>query len=104
MASMYVPSTPTFSFTLPIETNTLSCAYVTVSQLKAQVLQVKLTEFPAEGNVLTVTLDQEQTQRFPSGTLQIQLSVLTKDGKRLNGRIFEVETEQCLCTEVITLG
>ena len=71
---MYRGTTPTFNFTLPFEASQLTAAYITFSQRNTVVLEKTLDECTYEGEILTVTLAEEETLKFKSDSvLEIQI-------------------------------
>lgn len=100
---MRIPCTSSFTFALPIECKLLSLVRITFSQLHKIVLQIDLKggDIPQDGTKIVVDLDEKQTSLFSEGAMQVQLTALSIDGKRLNGNIHETTLEECLCKKLL---
>ena len=95
-------TTPTHTFTLPIETSTIKEALVTYAQ-KENVLFEKSTEdCTMSENKITVVLTQEETFKFDcKSSAQVQLRVLTTEGKAMASDVLIVPVETCLSKVVL---
>lgn len=99
---MILGTTPTHTFTLPLETDLCKEIRIIYAQDDQVVLVKTLSQCNAEGNVVTVRLSQEDTLRFNCKKLvQIQVRVLTKNDEALASFIKLVDPYQCLESEVM---
>ena len=96
-------TTPTHTFTLPFDVSAIEKMKI----LYAQDEQVKVTKTEAdatlEGNIVSVTLSQEDTLALKCGKyVEIQLRVLTAGNDAMNSDIIRVAVDRCLENEVLT--
>lgn len=99
---MYRGTTPTLSFKLPFNTSDLSAAWVTLAQDGRVIIDKPMSDCVLEGNVLAVTLTQEETLKLTAeNRTEVQLRVKTTDGIAMASTIWRVETEKILKDEVI---
>lgn len=99
---MYRGTTPTLSFKLPFDTSDLSAAWVTLAQDVRVIIDKPISDCVLEGNVLAVTLTQEETLKLTAeNRTEVQLRVKTTDGIAMASTIWRVETEKILKDEVI---
>lgn len=99
---MYRGTTPTLSFKLPFDTSDLSAAWVTLAQDGRVIIDKPISDCVLEGNVLAVTLTQEETLKLTAeNRTEVQLRVKTTDGIAMASTIWRVETEKILKDEVI---
>ncbi len=99
---MYRGTTPTLSFKLPFDTSDLSAAWVTLAQDGRVIIDKPMSDCVLEGNVLAVTLTQEETLKLTAeNRTEVQLRVKTTDGIAMASTIWRVETEKILKDEVI---
>lgn len=94
-------TTPTHTFTLPIEAKNVSDALIVYFQGDKKILRKTASECHMEGNTISVDLTQEETLRFRCDKAQIQVKVLTTDGKALVSNIITTEVLKSLADEVL---
>lgn len=95
---MYRGTTPTFTFDLPIEADTITAASVVFRQAGSVDIEKSLADCAADGQTLTVSLTEEETLSLRSGTvtpLEIQLRIGVGD-VRMASQIFTVPVERIL--------
>ena len=95
-------TTPTHSFTIPFSVANVADALVVYAQSEKIMLQKTASQCHMEGNTLSVELTQEETFLFDSGKkVQIQIRVLTTEGKALASNIITTDVAKCLSNEVL---
>lgn len=98
---MYRYTTPTLIFSLPISTENLDQAIVTVHQTSASI-EKNIEDMTFEGNVLKVKLTQEETASLkPFSMCMVQLRVRCKDGNAFVSEQFRVNVLDVLKEGVI---
>ena len=98
---MYRGTTPTFTFTLPIECETISKLSVAFKQGGELLFERGLPDVTS-GNVLSCTLTEEETLQLRGDTeLQIQLRVGVGSA-RMASQVFRVPVSQILKDGVLT--
>ena len=102
---MHNYTTPTLVFKIPIDTSALTEAFVTIKQkgdLKDVEVEKDISEMALEDYTLRVSLSQEDTGLFCSGTAcEIQLRVKDASGNSYASRIFTLPVEAVLKKGVI---
>ncbi len=99
---MHRYTTPTLVFNLPIDTDILEEAFVSLSQFNNVVIEKSLGEMIKEEKTLKVTLSQEDTSKLKSyGGLLVQLRCKDSNGNAYASKIFKVAAEQVLKEGVI---
>lgn len=94
---MFRGTTPTLEFSLPIETSTLSEAWITLAQCGQVVINKTLSDCEIGENTLDLTLTQDETLALSSeAQTEIQLRVKTSSGKAFASKIFTESTERIL--------
>ena len=98
---MRIGTTPTHTFTLPIDiASVASKVRIVYSQGKNVVLTKDVTEL--ENNCAVVKLTQTDTLKFHCRKLiEIQVRVLTKDGNALTSNVISRNPCECLEREVL---
>lgn len=90
-------TTPRLDFVLPLETDIISDAYVTISQRHKTVVEKTLDKCNCDGNVLSTVLTQTETLALDVNTLaEIQIRIKTSAGEALASDIFTVEVKRIL--------
>ena len=89
---MYRGTTPTFTFTLPIECETISRLSVAFKQGGKLLFERCLPDVTMSGNVLSCTLTEEET-------LQLRVGV---GSARMASQVFRVPVSQILKDGVLT--
>lgn len=103
---MRIGTTEIHTFTLPYALSTVSKLYVTYQQSGVNVLEKNVTDdadqFALDGNVLTLTLTQEDTLRFEEGDVEMEITVeYAGNGAIGKSKIETVPVERSLREQVI---
>lgn len=104
---MYRTTTPTHTFTLPIDTSTCLVIKVVYSQIKGKLIwEYKNNTLPdgmtLSGKDVMVHFTQEQTKSLVSEyPIKAQIRVLTNTNDAFSSQIFSVGVEQPLDDEVL---
>lgn len=98
---MLIGTTPTHIFRLPFDTSSVAAARVIYRQMGREVLRKETEAFKKEGNVLSVSLSQEETFLFDATDVTYQLRVKTLDGTVLNTKPKTIPAVECLDSEVL---
>ena len=97
-------TTPTFVFDVNVPENVIADIEVTFKQSNTGTeIQKELVRdnLSIIDNKLNVTLSQEETGKFAVGQCQVQMRVLTSDGKVLASEIARVKVEPSLSSDVL---
>lgn len=89
-------TTPTHTFSLPIETNTIKSLLVTYKQGEDIVLEKTKEDCTLTGSTIKLTLTQEETKMFSPERVKIQLRVLTNDNVSLASKVKTKTVEDVL--------
>lgn len=93
---MYRGTTPTFTFTLPIECETITKLSVAFEQRGKLLFERNLTDVTMDGNVLSCALTEEETlQLHGDSEVFIQLRVGVGSA-RMASQVFRVPVSQIL--------
>lgn len=93
---------PTFTFTLPIDTDIVDECRVTFAQYGSVILTKETDECEMSGNIITVDLTPDETLLFDhKDTAQAQLQALTTGGDPLVSDIFSFDVGECISGEVL---
>lgn len=96
-------TTPTHVFTIPIDVSMIKNVKIVYSQFDKIVLEKTGDDVELSGNTLTTRLSQEDTFGFAcTGSVHIQLRILTDGGSVLASKIMTVTVGRCLDSEVLT--
>ena len=107
---MYRVTTPTDTFTLPIETSSCSIIQVTYSQEKTKLVkEYKNGTVPdgmtLDGKYVVIRLTQTETKQFQGDEfVNIQLRALTNSGDALASKTFKTFVNEVLNEEILTNG
>ena len=102
MATILRGTTPTFTFTLPFEADTLDAFWVSFRQSKTEMNKEKGNPGVTQNlKAITVTLSQEETLQFAAGKCQIQIRGRDKTGKAIASNIMSIEVADVLRSGVI---
>lgn len=95
-------TTPTHTFTVPIDTSTLKTVHIAYAQ-NEQVLFVKRdNDVTLQGDKIITTLTQQDTLMLkPEEVVAIQVRVLTHAGDALTSDTIFKSVEECLEKEVL---
>ena len=90
-------TTPTLTFTLPIQADTITLLNIAFSQRRRIVFEKRLAEVETYENTIKVTLSEAETLKLMSdgSDVEIQLRVGVGDG-RLASEIFRVSVDRVL--------
>ena len=95
-------TTPTHTFTVPFGIENVADALVVYAQSDKEILRKTVSHCHMEGNTLSVDLTQEETFLFNcQKKVQIQVRVLTTEGKALASDIITIDVDKCLSSEVL---
>ncbi len=95
-------TTPTHTFTLPIGTDIVSKVLIVYAQSDEEILRKTEQDCNVMGNTISVDLTQDETFLFDCGkNVQIQVRILTSDGKALASNIIVTDVDNCLTDEVL---
>ena len=95
-------TTPTIQITInDIDLNEMQNIYVVFEQ-NGYILKKDSSDLDIEGNVISVSLSQEETINFKEGTCNIQLRMITKGGVAIASPIKTTKVYRVLNKEVIT--
>lgn len=94
-------TTPSFTFTLPMDTSELEAGFVTFAQGEGDdysvIIDKPLSEWGLDGNKAIVELSQEETLQLEAGqTVEIQMRVRTKNGQAAATKIIRAKAERIL--------
>ena len=102
---MYRVTTPTHTFTLPIDTG--ACSEILVSYRQKGVALDKHYQdgtlpdgMTLSGEMVVINLTQEETKQFTDGEVKVQVRVLTTSGKAFASQKFRISARDVL-NEVI---
>lgn len=96
-------TTPTHTFRLPCSVTEVKAARVTYAQDDKKVLEKTLDNCAKSGSTLSVTLTQEETLSFKcNASAQVQVHILTTEGKSLVSNIHTFFVCECLTKEVLS--
>ena len=76
-------TTPTHTFSLPIETSLIKEVLITYKQDDEIVVEKGMKDCTCVGTKVETTLTQEETRRFSAEKVLIQLRILTNDNQAL---------------------
>ncbi len=100
---MYRLTTPTHTFTLPFECETIRELIVSYGQNNTEVLSKRIADCVLEGSTVVVHLTQAETKLFtPDVPVDIQIRILTKQGNALASVKYKVQCEDVLNDEVLS--
>ena len=95
-------TTPTHTFSLPIQTVLIKDIEITYAQNGAVVLTKGIADCVCSDNEVSVRLTQEDTFLFVDGIcVEVQLRVLTLGGDVLSSHVMRVHCNECLSCEVL---
>lgn len=95
-------TTPTHTFKLPFSSSMVKEAMIIYAQNDVEVFRKNTEDCIIEGDEISVTLTQEETFMLNHRqNVQIQLRVLTTEGKALASNVNVISIHQCLNDEVI---
>lgn len=91
-------TTPTHIYTIPFSSDLIEKVRLIYTQNDSVILIKEVADCHLQGNTVSVELTQEETALFDCKKhyIDIQMRVLTKDGKALVSRPLKVPAEKCL--------
>ena len=93
---MYRGTTPTLTFTLPIEAASVTALNIALAQCRRVVISRSLEDVEADGNEIRITLTEAETLALHDGCdLSIQLRVGV-DETRMASQILKVPVDRIL--------
>lgn len=105
---MYRGTTPTYTFILPetVDISLASQVYVTFCKMNGDLIYTKTgDDLNIAENSVEVYLTQEETLKFPNGSVQVQLNWIYSDenkDKRACSEIMTITAKKNLIDEVIS--
>lgn len=97
-------STPTHIFEIPFDTSNIADLRVIYSQNGREIVSKRPAECTLDGQVITVTLTQEDTLKFDcSQMVKIQLKILSTNGRALLSDVMLKDVDECLSDEVLAV-
>ena len=95
-------TTPTHTFTLPMDCGELQSIRVVYAQGEATRIKKEAADLTCEGKSVRCTLTQAETLSLSADMrCEIQVRALTADGIALAGRIIREDVGRCLDNEVL---
>lgn len=97
-------TTPTYIFDINVPSEVIADIEVTFSQASTEVMiqkEMVRDNLVIMDNKLNVTLSQEETGLFAVGSCQVQMRILTSDGKVLATEIARVKVEPSLSSDIL---
>lgn len=95
-------TTPTHTFTIPIDVSLIKRLKIIYVQNNETILTKELDDCDVENNMLNVTLTQEETFEFDHGKpVELQMRILTLGGDAIASHIRKVGVERLLDKEVL---
>ena len=96
-------TTPTLEFVLPSEIPSFKTLWITFAQNNIEIFTVKKDQCEIEGNIIRVTLDQDQTLNLSASTfLEMQIRGLTVNDESVASNIIKTQVQRILKDGVIT--
>lgn len=96
-------TTPTHTFTTPLDVGIISDLRLSYAQEGVEILNKKKSEVALEGKTISIKLTQEETLQFDParGVVQIQLKVLTAGGDVFCSDVMNVNVWDSINNEVL---
>lgn len=88
-------TTPTLTFELPFAADEIDEGYITIAQRGRPNMDIPISRCTADGNVLTLTLMQEETLQLRAALAEIQLRIKMA-GRVLASEMITVDIGQIL--------
>lgn len=100
---MIIGTTPTHTFTIPIDVSQIADLRISYAQDNNVLLTKSLEDCVLKSKTISVTLTQEDTLKFNSSTqIKTQLKILTTKNVVLVSKISVLLVDECLNKEVLT--
>jgi hypothetical protein len=96
-------TTPTHTFTTPLDVEIISDLRLSYAQEGVEIFNKKKSEVTLDGKTISVRLTQEETLKFDTakGVAQIQLKVLTEGGDVFSSDVMNVNVWDSINNEVL---
>ncbi len=94
-------TTPRHTFSIPIDPNTVAQILFTYAQNGDIILEKTGADAVNEGGAWTITLTQEETNLFQPDYADVQVRVLTVEGKAMASEIMRLNVGAVLNDEVM---
>ena len=95
-------TTPTHTFVLPFNVESLQAVQIIYRQGGENILILEKEDCTLAGNAVAVRLTQEDTFAFKDvGNVEIQIRVLTADGEAMASDIMRVGCGRCLTEDIL---
>jgi hypothetical protein len=98
---MFRASTPTQKFTFEFNVNQFVDKILITYKQDKIVLEKTLEDCTIDGNSISYTLTQEETNLFSANSVRIQVRLKSKNGKVLTSKTYLVPVEDVLNAEVL---
>lgn len=103
---MYRVTTPTHTFTLPIDTAICKEILITYKQKNVELNKhyqdgTLPDGMTLDGNTVVIVLTQEETKAFRTGLVSVQVRALTNANKAFASQMFNVSNNDVLNDEVL---
>ena len=89
-------TTPTLTFTLPVDPSIIECLFITFSQNREIILEKNINDCEFIDGALQVTLSQKETLSFNVGAIDTQIRLKTNDGSAMASNVVVAEIRNCL--------
>lgn len=99
--SIYIGTTPTLEMQLNIALDAIEQLIISFKQGSKLALEKHLSDWKKNGNVLLLTLSQEDTLSFKPGCIQAQVKVKTKGNNVLASPIYVMDAKGTINAEVM---
>lgn len=96
-----IGTTPTHRFKIPFDSSLVSRARVIYQQWGKEILRKENKDFRMEGDMLSISLSQEETFLFDCTPVTLQLRVRTTSGEVLKTDPITISVDDCLDREVL---
>ncbi len=95
-------TTPTHSFVLPFNVESVQAVQVIYRQNDQNILILEKDDCTLSGNSVSVRLTQEDTFDFDDGAnVEIQIRVVTADGEAMASDAIQVSCDRCLTEDIL---
>ena len=100
---MYRASTPTFTFTLPFDIDTIADCVITFDQDDENILEKTMDDIIIDetAKTLSVQLTQTETLLFETGKANVQVNILTAEDKRIASTIQKFKVYENLHEDIM---
>lgn len=99
--SIYIGTTPTIELQLNIALDAIESLIISFKQGSKLAIEKNMSACKKNGNVLSLTLSQEDTLKFKPGRIQAQVKVKTKGNNVLASPVYVMDAKGVINTEVM---